>query len=50
MARGILARGNAPGEQGTREIVRPEGAEGFPAPIQGARQLFDLQTQGVALG
>jgi len=29
---------------------RPEGAEGLPAPFQGATQSMGSETQGVALG
>lgn len=42
-------RGSAPGIVLTH-IVRPEGAENSPAPLQGAQQLIDSVTQGVALG
>ena len=42
--------GQRPGYRTTGSLNRPERAEGNPALLQGAPQLMDSGTQGVALG
>jgi hypothetical protein len=48
--RGGWQPGATPRVSGHVGLIRPEGAEGFPAPFQGAQESFEPETQGVALG